>query len=45
MTAAADHGEGLRHFAMALGEPGLSVWDDDFFEQGSARPREMPPAR
>ena len=38
MTTAADHGEVAQPFAMALGEPGLSVWDDDFFGQGSARP-------
>ena len=37
MTAAADQGEVAPPLAMALGAPGLSVWDDDFFEQGSAR--------
>ena len=38
MTAAAGQGEVAPPLAIALGEPGLSVWDDDFFEQGSARP-------
>ena len=38
MTAAAAQDEVAQSLAMALGEPGLSVWDGDFFEQGSARP-------